>query len=395
VLFCDLDRFKTVNDSFGHAQGDQLLRLAAARLSGCTRQGDLLARLGGDEFTVLLSDLKDDDEAVAVGERILDGLRQPFVVDGQELFLSVSVGSAFYPEDGEDADALMKNADVAMYRAKAAGRNAQVRYMPAMNARARDLLALETDLHNALARGELQVHYQPVLDAARRIVGVEALARWPHPELGWIPPSDFIPLAEESGLILALDEWVLNEACRQAKTWQDLGFPSLRVAVNLSAHQFSRPSLPDVVRSALAAAALAPELLELELTETAAMGQPDRVAVVLQELTKLGVHLAIDDYGTGYSICGHLKDFPISRLKIDRSFVAGLPLDRYDCAIVSSTISLAHSIGIEVTAEGVEDTAQADFLLALGCDLLQGYLFAKPMPADQLNRQLEAQFAVS
>jgi EAL domain-containing protein (putative c-di-GMP-specific phosphodiesterase class I) len=226
-------------------------------------------------------------------------------------------------------------------------------------------------------------------------VGVEALARWPHPELGWIPPSDFIPLAEESGLILALDEWVLNEACRQAKTWQHLGFPSLRVAVNLSAHQFSRPSLPDVVRSALAAAALAPELLELELTETAAMGQPDRVAVVLQELTKLGVHLAIDDYGTGYSICGHLKDFPISRLKIDRSFVAGLPLDRYDCAIVSSTISLAHSIGIEVTAEGVEDTAQADFLLALGCDLLQGYLFAKPMPADQLNRQLEAQLAVS
>ncbi|MEY2463373.1 MAG: hypothetical protein QOH64_1511 [Acidimicrobiaceae bacterium] len=395
VLFCDLDRFKTVNDSFGHAQGDQLLRLAAARLSGCTRQGDLVARLGGDEFTVLLSDLKDDDEAVAVGERILDGLRQPFVVDGQELFLSVSVGSAFYPEDGEDADALLKNADVAMYRAKAAGRNSQVRYMPAMNARARDLLALETDLHNALSRGELQVHYQPVLDATRRIVGVEALARWPHPELGWIPPSDFIPLAEESGLILALDEWVLNEACRQAKTWQDLGFPSLRVAVNLSAHQFSRPSLPDVVRSALAAAALAPELLELELTETAAMGQPDRVAVVLQELTKLGVHLAIDDYGTGYSICGHLKDFPISRLKIDRSFVAGLPLDRYDCAIVSSTISLAHSIGIEVTAEGVEDTAQADFLLALGCDLLQGYLFAKPMPADQLNRQLEAQFAVS
>jgi diguanylate cyclase (GGDEF)-like protein len=395
VLFCDLDRFKTVNDSFGHAQGDQLLRLAAARLSGCTRQGDLVARLGGDEFTVLLSDLKDDDEAVAVGERILDGLRQPFVVDGQELFLSVSVGSAFYPEDGEDADALLKNADVAMYRAKAAGRNSQVRYMPAMNARARDLLALETDLHNALARGELQVHYQPVLDATRRIVGVEALARWPHPELGWIPPSDFIPLAEESGLILALDEWVLNEACRQAKTWQDLGFPSLRVAVNLSAHQFSRPSLPDVVSSALAAAALAPELLELELTETAAMGQPDRVAVVLQELTKLGVHLAIDDYGTGYSICGHLKDFPISRLKIDRSFVAGLPLDRYDCAIVSSTISLAHSIGIEVTAEGVEDTAQADFLLALGCDLLQGYLFAKPMPADQLNRQLEAQFAVS
>jgi diguanylate cyclase (GGDEF)-like protein len=395
VLFCDLDRFKNVNDSLGHAQGDQLLRLAAARLSGCTREGDVLARLGGDEFTVLLRHLDDDDEGVAVGERILDGLRKPFVVDGQELFLSVSVGAAFYPEDGADADALLKNADAAMYRAKAAGRDAQVRYVPAMNDRARHLLALEADLHNALARGELQVHYQPELDAKSRIVAVEALARWPHAELGWIPPGEFIPLAEQSGLILALDEWVLNEACRQAKAWQDLGCPPIRVAVNLSAHQFSRPALPGVVRSALAAAGLSPDLLELELTETAAMGQPDRVASVLQELTKLGVHLAVDDYGTGYSICGHLKDFPIGRLKIDRSFVAGLPLDRYDCAIVSSTISLAHSVGMEVTAEGVETTAQADFLLARECDLLQGFLFAQPMPADQLRRQLEAQLAVS
>jgi EAL domain-containing protein (putative c-di-GMP-specific phosphodiesterase class I) len=288
----------------------------------------------------------------------------------------------------------MKNADAAMYRAKAAGRDAQVRYMPAMNAGARHLLTLETDLHNALARRELQVHYQPVLDAERRIVAVEALTRWPHPELGWIPPSEFIPLAEQSGLIVALDKWVLNEACRQAKVWQDLGCPPIRVAVNLSAHQFSRPSLPGVVHSALAAAGLSPDLLELELTETAAMGQPDRVASVLQELTRLGVHLAVDDYGTGYSICGHLKDFPIGRLKIDRSFVAGLPFDRYDRAIVSSTISLAHAVGMEVTAEGVETTAQAEFLLAQGCDLLQGFLFAEPMPADQLLRRLEAQFAV-
>jgi diguanylate cyclase (GGDEF)-like protein len=395
VLFCDLDRFKTVNDSLGHAQGDHLLRLAAARLSGCTRDGDVLARLSGDEFTVMLRHLETDDEAAVVGERILEALRKPFVVDGQELFLSVSVGTAFFPEDGADADALMKNADVAMYRAKAAGRDGQVRYVPAMNARARHLLALETDLHHALARGELEVHYQPELDAQGRVVAVEALARWPHPDLGWIPPSEFIPLAEQSGLILALDEWVLNEACREAKTWQALSCPPIRVAVNLSAHQFSRPSLPGMVRSALVAADLSPDLLELELTETAAMGQPDRVAGVLQELTRLGVHLAVDDYGTGYSICGHLKDFPIGRLKIDQSFVAGLPHDLYDSAIVSSTISLAHAIGMEITAEGVETQAQADFLLERGCDLVQGFLYARPMPADQLRHQLETQLTVN
>jgi diguanylate cyclase (GGDEF)-like protein len=390
VLFCDLDRFKVVNDSLGHAQGDNLLRLAAARLSGCTREGDVLARLGGDEFTVLLRPLESDEEGVAVGERILEALRKPFVVDGQELFLSVSVGAAVFPEDGADADTLLKNADAAMYRAKAAGRDGQVRYAPAMNARARHLLELETDLHNALARGALEVHYQPELDALGRVVAVEALARWPHPDLGWIPPSEFIPLAEQSGLILALDEWVLNEACREARMWQVPDAPPVRVAVNLSAHQFSRASLPNTVRSALEAAGLAPDLLELELTETAAMGQPDRVAAVLHELTAIGVHLAVDDYGTGYSICGHLKDFPIGRLKIDQSFVAGLPHDLYDCAIVSSTISLAHSIGMEVTAEGVETQAQADFLLARGCDLVQGYLFARPMPADQLRLRLEA-----
>jgi diguanylate cyclase (GGDEF)-like protein len=395
VLFCDLDRFKTVNDSLGHAQGDQLLRLSAARLSACTRQGDVLARLSGDEFTVMLRHLDNDDEGVAVGERILEALRKPFIVDGQELFLSVSVGAAFFPEDGADADTLMKNADAAMYRAKAAGRDGQVRYMPAMNARARHLLALEADLHNALARGELEVHYQPELDAQRRVVAIEALARWPHPDLGWIPPSEFIPLAEQSGLILALDEWVLNEACREAKTWQTLGCPPIRVAVNLSAHQFSRASLPTVVRAALAAADLSPELLELELTETAAMGQPDGVARILHKLTRLGVHLAVDDYGTGYSICGHVKDFPIGRLKIDQSFVAGLPHDLYDCAIVSSTISLAHSIGMEITAEGVETQAQADYLFARGCDLVQGFLYARPMPADQLRALLEAQLALS
>jgi diguanylate cyclase (GGDEF)-like protein len=395
VLFCDLDRFKTVNDSLGHAQGDHLLRLAAARLSGCTREGDVLARLSGDEFTVMLRHLETDEEAAVVGERILEALRKPFVVDGQELFLSVSVGTAFFPDDGADADTLMKNADAAMYRAKAAGRDGQVRYLPAMNARARHLLALEADLHNALARGELEVHYQPELDAQGHLVTVEALARWPHPDLGWIPPSEFIPLAEQSGLIFALDEWVLNEACREAKTWQALSGPPIRVAVNLSAHQFSRPSLPGMVRSALVAADLSPDLLELELTETAAMGKPDRVASVLHELTRMGVRLTVDDYGTGYSICGHLKDFPIGRLKIDQSFVAGLPHDLHDCAIVSSTILLAHSIGMEITAEGVETQAQADFLLERGCDLVQGFLYARPMPADQLRQQIETQLPVS
>jgi EAL domain-containing protein (putative c-di-GMP-specific phosphodiesterase class I) len=286
----------------------------------------------------------------------------------------------------------MKNADTAMYRAKAAGRNGQVRYAPAMNSGARHLLALESELHNALDRGELVVHYQPAVEAATgRIVAAEALVRWQRPGDGLVHPADFIPLAEDTGLILAMDEWVLHQACEQARRWDRQGLPPLSVAVNLSAHQLERATLVDIVRAILLDTGLAPERLELELTESAAMREPERIADVLTQLHDLGVGLAVDDFGTGYSILGHLKTFPIDRLKIDRSFVSGLPEVRHDRAIVASTIDMAHRIGLGVTAEGVETREQADFLTSVGCDLLQGFLFAPGVDADVMTGKLRRQ----
>jgi diguanylate cyclase (GGDEF)-like protein len=392
VLFFDLDRFKNVNDSLGHVQGDELLRLAAARLAGAVRAGDTLARLGGDEFTVLVTGIASTDEPARAADRMLRSLHDPFTLDGQEVYVSASVGVAVYPEDGSSVEALMKNADTAMYRAKAGGRNGQVRYAPSMNSRARHLLALESDLHCALEREQLTVYFQPAVDALTgRTTAAEALVRWCHPERGVVSPADFVPLAEESGLILAIDEWVLGQACAQARRWEREGLGPLTVSVNLSAHQFDRIALADVIRAALDQSGLSPTCLELELTESAAMRDPERVGELLRQLHELGVGLAVDDFGTGYSILGHLSRFPISRLKIDRSFVAGLPSGRHDRAIVASTIDMAHRMGVQVTAEGVERRQQADFLTNAGCDLLQGYLFAKPMPADVLTDLLRQQ----
>jgi diguanylate cyclase (GGDEF)-like protein len=392
VLFVDLDRFKNVNDSLGHVHGDELLRLAGARLARTVRGGDTLARLGGDEFTMVVTDVTSPEEPAAVAERMLRSLHDPFVLDGHEVFVSASVGVAVYPGDGTTVEALMKNADTAMYRAKAAGRNGYVRYAPAMNSRALHLLSLESDLHNALARGELVVHYQPAVDAATgRIAAAEALVRWQHPVRGLVPPADFIPLAEDSGLILAIDEWVLREACEQARRWEDEGLPPLSVGVNLSAHQLERADLVGIVGATLRDTSLAPAGLELELTESAAMRQPERIAELLRQLHDLGVGLAVDDFGTGYSILRHLKTFPIDRLKIDLSFVSGLPNDRHDRAIVSSTIDMAHRIGVQVTAEGVERRAQADFLTSAGCDLLQGFLYSKALDAGAMTEKLRGQ----
>jgi EAL domain-containing protein (putative c-di-GMP-specific phosphodiesterase class I) len=286
----------------------------------------------------------------------------------------------------------LKNADTAMYGAKAGGRNTKERYAAVMNAGALHLLELEADLHSAVERDELIVHYQPQVDPrTMRIVATEALVRWLHPRRGLINPQDFIPLAEESGLIGAIDEWVLRHACAQAKAWEQAGFAPLRMAVNLSAHQFRRTGLVAVVGAVLAETGIDPDLLELELTETAAMQDPERVAQMLVELRELGVRLAIDDFGTGYSILGHLKRLPVGRLKIDRAFVAGLPHDRHDGAIVASTIRMAHEVGMEVTAEGVENEAQARFLTERGCDLLQGFLYAQPVPAEAFGEMLRVQ----
>lgn len=391
VVFCDLDRFKNVNDSLGHARGDELLRMVAGRLVRAVRAEDTLARLGGDEFTVLLSHVDDPGEAEAAAERMLTALRRPFVLAGQELFVTASVGVATFPSDGVDAETLLKNADTAMYAAKRTGPNEFRSYRADMNAQTRHLLALEADLHNAILNDALTVHYQPeVAPLTGSIVSVEALARWEHPELGSIPPSTFIPLAESTGLILALDEWVLRHACAQLRAWDDQGVPPVRLAVNLSAHQLRRPAVVDLVADVLRDTGVDPTRVELELTESVALHEPDAVSLILHRLRDLGVTLALDDFGTGYSVLGHLKRLPVSRLKMDRSFVSGLPADRFDQAIVTATIAMAHRVGLEVTAEGVETEAQAEFLIEHGCDLLQGYLYARPEPADALAARLVA-----
>ncbi len=390
LLFCDLDRFKNVNDSMGHAKGDELLKVAAARLQACVRDTDTLARLGGDEFTLLLNGIAGPEEAAAIAERVLAAFRDPFNLDGQELFLSASIGMALYPDDGRDAQTLLKNADTAMYGAKLAGRNNQLRYAPAMNARARQLLELEADLHEAVRSGQLVVHYQPQVSAGTgEVVAVEALVRWRHPRRGLLGPGEFIALAEERGLIRAIDGYVLLEAASQCKRWADAGLPPVRVGVNLSAHQFRGTDLVDLVAGVLHDTQVRPELLELELTETAAMQEPNRVADILAQLRQLGVGLALDDFGTGYSSWTHLKHFPVGEIKIDQSFVSGLPGDRYDAAIVSTTIDMAHLMGMSVTAEGVETRAQAEFLIAHGCDLLQGFLYSEPKSSDEISKLLQ------
>jgi diguanylate cyclase (GGDEF)-like protein len=391
LLFCDLDRFKNVNDSMGHAKGDELLKVAAARLRACVRDSDTLARLGGDEFTLLLDDVAGPEDAATIADRVLAAFRDPFNLDGQELFVSASVGVALYPDDGQDAQTLLKNADTAMYGAKVAGRNSQLRYEPAMNARARQLLELEADLHEAVRNGQLVVHYQPqVVAGTGQVVAVEALVRWNHPRRGPLGPGEFIPLAEERGLIGAVDACVLREAAAQCKRWSDAGLPPVRVGVNLSAHQFRGTNLVELVATVIEDTGLSPRLLELELTETAAMQEPDRVAQILGQLRQLGVNLALDDFGTGYSGWTHLKHFPVGRLKIDRSFVSGLPEDSYDAAIVTATIEMAHLMGMDVTAEGVETTAQAQFLTAHGCDLQQGFLYSAPKPGEEITELLQA-----
>ncbi|HET6917345.1 MAG TPA: EAL domain-containing protein [Acidimicrobiales bacterium] len=389
LLFCDLDRFKNVNDSMGHAKGDELLKVAAVRLQHCIRESDTLARLGGDEFTLLLNGIEGPEDAAHVAERVVAAFRDPINLDGQELYLSASVGVALYPDDGRDSQTLLKNADTAMYGAKLAGRNNQLRYAPVMNARSRQLLELEADLHEAVRSGQLVVHYQPQVAAVTgEVLAAEALVRWNHPRRGLLGPVEFIALAEERGLIGAVDSCVLFEAAKQCKRWADAGLPPVRVGVNLSAHQFQGTNIVDLVARVLQETGVDPALIELELTETAAMQEPGRVAEIMTQLRGLGVALALDDFGTGYSSWTHLKHFPVGRLKIDRSFVSGLPDDRYDSAIASATIEMGRLMGLGVTAEGVETCEQAQFLTAHGCDLLQGHLYSKPRPAEEITELL-------
>ncbi len=384
LLFVDLDRFKKVNDTLGHDAGDALLRVAARRLAAVVRQTDTVARLGGDEFAVVLPDLHGAHAAGQVAEKIVRAFRVPFGVDGHELHVTPSIGIAVAPGDGEDADVLIRNADVAMYQAKEQGRNGFQFYAREMNARAGRLLKLEAELRHALERGEFLLHYQPRIEiASGRVVGVEALLRW-QKDGTLVPPAEFVPTLEDTGLIIPVGEWVLAEACRQAAAWHLQGAGQLRVGVNVSARQLTRGDFGDAVERVLAAAGIAPDALVLELTETAVMHDPERAAAAFDRLKQRGVHLAIDDFGTGYSSLGYLKRFAPDSLKIDRSFVRDLPNDANDVALVTAIIAMAHSLGIAVTAEGVETAPQLDLLTRLGCDEYQGYLASRPVPAERI-----------
>ena len=385
VMFIDMDRFKTINDSLGHHVGDRLLVEVAQRLRASVRESDIVARLGGDEFIVVLTSLTDPLDVAHLADKILRTLRQPYGFDGKELHSTPSIGIAVYPGDGEDGPTLMKNADTAMYHAKDHGRNNVQYFTQAMNVAASERLSLENDLHQALRLGQLALHYQPQIRTEDgQCVGVEALARWHHPVLGDISPLRFIPIAEESGLIENLGTWVLEEACRQLAAWRAEGLDGLRMAVNLSAQQLRAPGLAEIVAAALARHRLAGSDLEIEITESVAMDDPERAIDQLQSLRSLGVELAIDDFGTGYSSLAYLKRLPIQVLKLDRTFVRDIETDPSDAEISAATLALAHNLGLQVTAEGVETEGQRGFLARHQCDFMQGYLFSRPVPATDI-----------
>jgi diguanylate cyclase (GGDEF)-like protein/PAS domain S-box-containing protein len=384
LLFLDLDRFKRINDTLGHACADLLLKAFGAKLLGCVRTTDTVSRLGGDEFTIILEDLPCSDEAMLVARRILDALAVPFTIEGREVFVASSIGIALFPSDGQDADSLMVNADAAMYAAKERRGSFQF-YAPDMNNRADERLRLETGLRHALQRREFVLHYQPQIDVrSGAIVGVEALVRWQHPDRGLVPPNDFIPLAEDTGLIVPIGEWVLRTACAQVMAWQADGRPPLRLAVNLSNRQFLQPDLVEMICRIVKETGFDPHCLELELTESLLIRNMERTIDVLQSLHGLGIRLSIDDFGTGYSSLGYLKHLPVHALKIDQSFVRHVTTNAKDASIVKAIIALARSLNLEVIAEGVETEQQGAVLQTEQCFEMQGYYFSRPVPAGDL-----------
>jgi len=388
VLFLDLDRFKNVNDSLGHAIGDLLLTAVAERLTHCLRDEDTAARLGGDEFIISLPDVADAGEAARVAARILAELAKPFTIADHQLHADGSIGIALYPADGDSAETLMRNADTAMYHAKESGRANYQFFSAQMTERVSRRLSTETDLRRALEHGEFALHYQPLIDlGASRVSGAEALLRWPQNEHRLMSPAEFIPIAEDTGLIIPLGEWVLLEACSQAQAWQ-ARHPGLRIAVNLSARQFRQKDLIGMIERVLGETGLAPTLLELELTESMLMHHAEETVGILTRLDEMGVRLAIDDFGTGYSSLSYLKRFPIHSLKVDRSFVRDISTDPDDAAIVTAIVAMARSLNLDVTAEGVETEEQATFLRSLACHQAQGYYFGRPMPAQEFAARL-------
>lgn len=391
VMFLDLDRFKTINDTLGHATGDQLLIGVAKRITSCLRVGDIVARWGGDEFTLLLTQISCTEDVAKVGRRILATSKPAFALEGHELHISTSIGIALYPYDGEDAQTLLKHADAALYQAKEQGRNNYQFYTPAINPQASELLALENSLHQALERDEFVVYYQPQVNIRTwEITQIEALLRWQHPELGLLPPSTFIPLAEETGLIVPICEWVLRTACAQNQVWQKAGLPLLRLAINLSPRQFQQPELDKIVAQVLEETGLVPGFLELEITETTAMQDMDFTSTMLHSLHQMGVHLSMDDFGTGYSSLSYLKRFPFSTIKLDQSFIHELTTDPRDAAIAAAVIALGQGLNLRVVAEGVATKEQLDCLRSLHCEEMQGYLFSPPLSAEAATSLLQA-----
>ncbi len=391
VGFLDLDQFKEVNDTFGHDTADRLLVDVARRLQAALRDGDIVARQGGDEFLLLLPSIRTTEDATTRIERVLQSIREPFDLDGREIHISSSVGLALYPHDGVDATTLVKNADMAMYQAKEAGRDSCQIFDARMQDRASRVIDLRSRLAHAIEREEFRLHYQPQVDLlSGQVVAVEALIRWESPE-GPVAPMDFIPVAEQTGLIVPIGEWVLQTACRQARQWQLEGLPPVRIAVNMSARQFAKEGILQTVRRALEDNDLAPVYLELEITETLAMRNPDATRRVLDEIRQLGVTVALDDFGTGYSSLGYLRQFPIDRLKIDRSFLMGASQHGEHRAIVAAIIALSHALGLEVIAEGVEIAEQLELLIRDGCDGAQGYGLCRPIPAEQCGELLRAE----
>jgi len=399
LLFIDLDRFKTINDSLGHAIGDRLLQAVGQRLLACTRAADTVARIGGDEFVVLLGDLDRPETARHVAQKVLEALAEPLTLDKHNLQVTPSIGIAAYPADGEEVETLMRNADTAMYHAKQLGRNSFQFFTQALNDAAQQRLQLENDLRHAVERGELVLHYQPQLDLrSGGIVGFEALVRWRHPQRGMVVPSEFIPAAEETGLIGTLGAWVLRAACTQATAWHRAGHSHLQVAVNCSAKQFHEAGFVAVIDGILRETGMPAQRLELEITESVIIHHTEEVNARFQALEDMGVRISIDDFGTGYSSLSYLKRLSIHQLKIDQSFVRDIGSDPNDAAIVGAIVTIAHALGLEVVAEGVETAEQLSFLRGVGCDAAQGYLFSKPLPAEEFGRLLagwNAQAAVA
>lgn len=390
VIFIDLDRFKNINDTLGHDIGDRFLQKVALKIKNCLRNADIIARWGGDEFTILLSEIKNPQDATIVAKRILNSLKQPIIIAQYQLYCHLSMGIAIYPQDGETGETLLKNADIALYRSKDNGGNQYQYYNPSMDQRKTELLHLESNLYQAIQTNQLRLHYQPQINInTGQITGMEALIRWQHPDLGIVSPSQFIPIAEETGLINPIGEWVLFTACKQNKQWQNLGLPPIKIAVNLSPRQ-CQPYLVTSLKQILKETKLKPEYLELEITETTIIIHPELTKEILEELTGIGVSITMDDFGSGYSSVGYLKKFPFHKIKIDQSFVRDLKNEPEDLAIISAVVTLGKGFNLQVVAEGVENEEQVKLLRKLQCEIMQGYYFSSPLSVNYATQFMKS-----